>query len=222
MIVGCGSCNWSGGIAGPATTMGALHKCPRCECPVTSVDISGWSDWIRQYVNNRETQRKKGEIGTRRQSPKESDAKISGDGIGAELAACLILAPWQIKKWQSIAYKSGPNRGSDLPAAWFTDGRPVEVKYTARRNGHLLVRPPRNTPGPMKADYIDDSIYVMMTSERDSYSYIAVGWAERNDFLRKGKPNPIKRGLGQRECWGIQAKLLHSMESLFPILFRKN
>src|SRR5262245_20650496 len=106
MTVSCGSCKWSEDIPTTTTAIRALYRCPHCKRPVTIVDISAWSDWIRQRVDDLETQRQKGQIGTRKQSPKDSDAKISADGMGAELAACLILAPWRIEEWQKRASES--------------------------------------------------------------------------------------------------------------------
>jgi hypothetical protein len=157
-------------------------------------------------------------MGTRRQSAEESDRDISAAGIGAELAACVILAPWRLSEWMKAAKRATPNRGCDFPASWFSDGRPIEVKYTSYR-GHLLVRPPRNTPGPMLPDYIDDSLYILLTGT--PYTYTVLGWAGRSDLLRRGRCNPIPVGGRQRECWGIHANDLNPIDSLFPLLARR-
>ena len=216
MVVGCVTCDWEGDIPRRAKPVRARYKCHRCRQPITRVSVFSWADWIEERADTLERQRQKGELGTRLQTRRDCDRNISADGIGAELAACMILAPWKLTDWMHAATAAGSNRGCDLPAEWFADGRPIEVKYTSALCGHLLVRPPRNTPGPMLKRYIDDSIYLLLTGT--PYTYTAVGWAGRTDFLKCGRLNPIPIRGRQRECWGIHASDLNDMKMLFELL----
>jgi hypothetical protein len=195
----------------------AMYKCQRCRRPITRASVFAWAEWIERHADRLEAERLDRIRGTRKQTLVESDRDISAVGIGAELAACVILAPWALDTWKKSAEECQGNRGADLPGHFFHDGRPVEIKFTAHR-GHLLVRPPRNTPGPMLPEYIEDSIYVLMTGER--YTYEAVGWAGRSDLLRRGRLNPVPVKPGRRECWGIHADDLNPTDSLLNVLYR--
>jgi hypothetical protein len=216
MLVGCVPCDWSDDVPEQGTSFESPYECPHCRRPITRIDVSSWRKWTEGHADEMEAKRLRGELGTRRQDEEQSDWEISAGGIGAELAACLILAPWRLKEWMKACKLSQPNRGRDFPACWFDVDRSIEIKYTAYEHGHLLVRPPRNTSGPMLTSYIDDSFYVLMTGK--PYIYTAVGWAGRNDLLKRGEINPVPVRDGQRECWGIKAELLNPMRSLFFVL----
>ena len=68
----------------------------------------------------------------------------------------------------------------------------------------------------MRTDYIDNSIYVLMTGM--PFTFAALGWAGRSDLLSRGRLNPVPVKGRQRECWGIHADNLNSMNTLFPLL----
>ncbi|HVT89800.1 MAG TPA: hypothetical protein VHD56_13170 [Tepidisphaeraceae bacterium] len=178
-----------------------------------------WAEWIESHADRLEYERHNGQLGTRKQSLGESDRDISCAGLAAELAACIIVSPWHVTDWMKKEERNEGNRGCDFPASWFQNGRAVEIKYTSIANGHMFVRPPRNTPGDMAAKYVDDSIYILMTGQ--PYTFDAVGWAGRSDLLKRGRLNPIPVKGKQRECWGIRADRLNPMDSLFDVLYRK-
>ncbi len=219
MVVHCTACDWSKNVPRKATRVQVYYKCHRCKHPITGVNVSIWAEWIDQHVDALEAKRREGKLGSRKQSLVESDREISAAGLGAEFAACVILSPWRLTEWLKTAGESKPNRGCDFPAHWFADGRPIEIKYTEKSRGHLLIRPPRNTRGPMRREYIDDSLYVLMTGR--PYAYEAVGWAGKSDLHDRGGPNPVPITGRQRECWGIRATKLNPMETLFPLLSRR-
>lgn len=202
-----------------ATPVRAMYKCHLCRRPITSVSAFRWAEWIEAYADRLKRDRQSGRVGSRKQSVRESDRDISCAGLGAELAACVIVSPWHVRDWMERAESNEGNRGCDFPAAWFANGRAAEVKFTGIANGHLLVRPPRNTPGHMMTKYIDDSIYILMTGQ--PYTFHAVGWAGRSDLLKRGRLNPLPIKGKQRECWGIHADQLNPMDSVFDVLYRK-
>ena len=217
MFVHC-ICKRSSDVSMPPKGARVRLRCDYCKRPIITVGVEDYKKWIKAYVDRLEKARLEGKIGTRRQTTKESDHSISMAGTSAELAACLILAPWSLADWMKRTESSKPNRGCDLPASWLGGNRPVEVKYTAHRNGHLLIRPPRGTIGPMLAEYVNDSIYVLMTDDLRPDTYTAVGWVGRSDFLKHGNRKPVPVGERQRDCWGVRADRLNSMKFLFSLL----
>lgn len=216
MLVSCLSCNWSANVL----VSPVRYRCGQCQRLITSIDVSCCEKWFIARADARETDRQEGRLPSRKQTTKMSDYDISITG----LAACLILAPCRVAEWREIvespqAKKS--NRGEDFPATWFGDGRPVEVKNTEYKDGHLIVRPPSGEGEKMCESFIDDSIYVLVTGK--PYTYTARGWAGKNEFcdVRLRKIFPPRNG--QLEGWGIRVDKLYSMDSLFPRLdFRKN
>jgi hypothetical protein len=115
----------------------------------------------------------------------------------------------------------GPNRGNDLPCEWTLLPKPVEVKqtrYCDERRGCLIVRPPRNTPGSMRPEYVDDCIYVLMHGQQGLFTLL--GWTDRSHLLSAGQLNPIPVRPGQRECWGMHWRRLRPAGSLWDLLPR--
>ena len=158
----CSPCDWEHDVPRRHPPVRALYKCQRYREPVTTVSVFSWAEWLESEADKLEAKRRENHIGRRKQNAAATDRDISAAGLGAELAACVIVAPWKLTAWLARAERGGANRGEDFPAAWFRDGRSIEVKYTPRP-GHLLIRPPANTPGPMRTRYIDDSVYVLVT-----------------------------------------------------------
>ncbi|MFZ5833267.1 MAG: hypothetical protein ACOY3P_24525 [Planctomycetota bacterium] len=149
---------------------------------------------------------------TRKQSTGQSDTDIDRDGLQAELAACLIIAPGYRDAWLA---RDGANRGCDLPVEWTGLPKSIEVKQTRyhdARRGYLLVRPPRWTPGDMRPEYIDDCLYVLMHGANGLYTML--GWTDRQHLLTAGELNPVPIRYGQRECWGIHWSRLRQLEEI--------
>ena len=197
----CESCPAEGTVElPPVGTLGPL-LCPICHGLMTIVDIEPWRAAVEARVQRKAALVAGKALGTRRQSRRQSDTAIDRDGLEAELAACLLLCPGYRAQWLE---SGGPNRGADLPAAWTLLGKPVEVKATRHysgRHGHLLVRPPRWTPGAMRPAYIEDCLYVLMLVQGTLQTLL--GWTDRKHFLTHGALNPVPVHAGQRECWGI-------------------
>src|SRR4051812_27085712 len=99
MIVRCVHCSLEKDIPRRATNVRVLYKCHRCRKPITSVSVFSWRDWIEKYADQMEQERVAGQIGTRKQSLNVCERDISAVGIAAELAACVILAPWKVSEW---------------------------------------------------------------------------------------------------------------------------
>src|SRR5437016_5508835 len=99
MLVGCVTCGWSKDVPKRVRQVRSRYKCHQCRNPITKVSVFGWAEWIERRADDLEAERRQGRMGTRRQSTKESDRDISAAGVGAELAACIILAPWRIAEW---------------------------------------------------------------------------------------------------------------------------
>jgi hypothetical protein len=208
----CQKCQAEGEVGLPPCGAVGPLMCPNCRSLISSVSVTPWHSHIEGRVAGFAERQSSGQIGTRKQATLQSDSTLDRDGLEAELAACLILCPGQRESWLAA---SGPNRGTDLPTEWTLLPRPVEVKqtrYCDERRGCLIVRPPRNTPGPMRPEYIDDSIYVLMHGQQGLYTFL--GWTSRHHLLSSGRPNPIPVRPGQRECWGMHWRQLRPLQSL--------
>lgn len=212
----CQECEAEGDLALPSVGAVGPLVCPNCRSLVSIISVTPWRAHTEQRVCSLAERQYSGHIGTRKQSVSASDAMLDRDGLEAELAACLLLCPGQRHWWLAF---SGPNRGNDLPPEWTLLPRPLEVKqtrYCDQRRGCLIVRPPRNTPGPMRAEYVDDCIYVLMHGEHGLYTLL--GWTDRAHLLQRGTLNPIPVRPGQRECWGMHWSQLRPSRSLLEIL----
>jgi hypothetical protein len=179
------------------------------------VDVSAAADWINSQVARKRNLQESGRLGTRKQSLRQSDSEIDRDGLSAELATCAILCPAAFDRWKRNAERSQGNRGRDLLRTWTGLDRTVEVKHTRYQDaqrGFLLVRPPRNTRGRMRAEYIDDAYYVLMTGE--PYRHTIAGWIDRGGLLAEGELNPVPVGRGQRESIGIHWSKLRPIGEL--------
>ena len=161
-FISCQRCGAEGDIElPPRGTVGPL-VCPQCDALVNMISVAAWHEHIERRVAGFAERQRTGSIGSRKQAMEQSDIAIDRDGLQAELAACLLLCPGMRNRWLTTG---GPNRGNDLPPDWTLLPTPTEVKqtrYCDDRRGCLIVRPPRRTPGPMRAEYIDDCVYVLM------------------------------------------------------------
>jgi hypothetical protein len=125
------------------------------------------------------------------------------------------LCPRFIRAWLQSVNAGISNRGRDFPATWTGLDKPLEVKHTRYQSpakGFLIVRPPRWTPGPMRADYMDDSYYVLLVGK--PFSYRLMGWIDRAGFLEHYEVNPVGMRPGQRECWGVHWSKLRPLARL--------
>lgn len=211
----CESCGGEGHIELPGVGTPGPLACPGCAALLTIISVEPWADWIEAQVAAHERRHRVGQLGSRRQSRRHREADIDRDGLEAELAACLLLCPGSRRQW-ARRHGTGPDRGADLLAAWTGLDRDIEVKQTRYRDGrrgYLLIRPPRWTPGPMKADYLDDCLYVLMHGANRLYTL--VGWTDRPRLLTCGRINPISVFYGRRECWGMHWKQLLKPAALF-------
>ncbi|MCA9121850.1 MAG: hypothetical protein H6822_11765 [Planctomycetaceae bacterium] len=191
-------------------------RCQLCNELILTIDVDAARPWLESQVARKRVLSESGELGTRKQSAQQSDNEIDLDGLSAELAACALLCPGSFDAWRTAAESSKGNRGQDLRRLWTSLNKPVEVKFTRHydeQRGFLLVRPPRNTPGRMRVEYIDDSYYILMVGCPPEYS--AVGWTDRSHLLRVGVLNPVPIQPGQRECWGMHWSTLRPMKELF-------
>ena len=216
-FVACGNCEAEGEVMLPAVgTQGPL-VCIHCGALISMISVRPWQAFIESRVADFARRQQSGELGTRKQSLTQSDPSIDQDGREAELAACLLLCPGQRHLWVTT---DGPNRGNDLQTEWTQLPQPVEVKqtrYCDDRRGCLIVRPPRNTPGRMRPEYIDDCIYVLMHGQQGLFTLL--GWTDREHLLAAGRLNPIPVRAGQRECWGMhwqRLRLPHALLDLLP------
>ncbi|MBI5757446.1 MAG: hypothetical protein HZA46_02875 [Planctomycetales bacterium] len=223
MFVTCSHCPQQDDVS--PTKLSALRRfraCDGCGRCLTRIDVSDFSGWIDEQVRIKRSLQERGWLGSRKQSVKQSDADIDRDGLAAELAACLLLAPAWVTKWQRLAEAGVSNRGRDLLPRWTGLDKPVEVKQTRYRDdrrGFLLVRPPRWTPGEMKPEYLDDAYYVLLHSGSGNgstsvYDLTLSGWTDRDGLLHDGVRNPVPVGNGQRECWGIHWSKLRPLDEL--------
>jgi hypothetical protein len=215
-FIACEHCQAEGHVLMPALEAKGPLVCPNCTRLLSMIGIEPWKTRIETMVARMADRQRVGVIGTRKQSFGQSDTAIDRDGREAELAACLLLCPGNRERWFDA---DGPNRGRDLPATWTGLPQAVEVKqtrYCDSRRGFLLVRPPRNTPGPMRSEYIDDCLYVLMHGQNGLYRLL--GWADRPLLLTAGDLNPVPVRPGQRECWGIHWTRLYRLEQLRSVL----
>ncbi len=189
--------------------------CTTCNEFVPKIDVSGTASWIEEQVAHKRAQQESGELATRKQSAHQSDESIDRDGLAAELAACVLVCPGSFESWKRVAVSSSGNRGRDLLRRWTRIDKHIEVKQTCYRTtelGFLLVRPPRNTPGRMREEYIDDAYYVLLLGK--PYRYELVGWIDRERLIADGELNPVPVKPGQRECWGIHWSKLSPINEL--------
>lgn len=214
MWVRCNYCGSEGDVSLPEPgKRHGLLACPSCGRPITEINVAVFAPWIQEQVARKNHLHVIGKLGSRKQAIGQSDMDIDRDGMAAELAACLLICPGYFEVWKA---SQGPNRGRDLPREWTGLSKPCEVKQTRYKDfsrGYLLVRPPRWTPGAMRPEYIDDSIYVLLCGQ--PYHYEAVGWIDRDGLLACGLLNPVPVRQGQRQCWGVHWSRLYAMESLF-------
>lgn len=211
-FIACDNCQAEGHVELPPQGSRGPLLCPNCGRLVTMIGVEHWRPRIENRVLEMAHRQRAGTIGTRKQSWGQSDTDVDRDGREAELAACLLLCPGRRETWFQA---DGANRGCDLPAEWTLLTKPIEVKqtrYCDERRGYLIVRPPRHTPGPMRTEYIDDCLYVLMHGQQGLYTLL--GWADRPLLLAAGELNPVPVRPGQRECWGIHWRRLYSVESL--------
>lgn len=221
-FVACETCHSEGEMelpmAGSTGSQGPLC-CVHCRSVITIVSVHPWRPWLEDQVRHKDQLHRSGQLRSRRQArgPEQSELRIDLDGLEAELAACLLLCPAFRDAWW---VSRGPNRGMDLPRLWTGLPRPVEVKQTRYRDehrGYLIVRPPRNTPGPMRTDHIDDSLYVLMHGQDGLYTL--VGWADRQLLLERGRLNPVPvLWPGQRQCWGVHWSQLYPPQDLVGLM----
>lgn len=201
-------------VANAHTRRGPL-RCKQCDALISGIDVSGAQSWIDSQVARKRELTQTGQLGTRKQSAHQSDEQIDRDGLSAELAACAILCPHSLEVWRRAAHKSRGNHGRDLLRYWTGLNQPVEVKHTRyqdAKRGFLLVRPPRQTPGRMGEEYIDDAIYVLMVGEPFQHQF--VGWTNREGLVREGQLNPVPMQPGQRESWGMHWSQLRPLDEL--------
>jgi len=190
-------------------------RCQQCGALIRCVNVSSARDWIESQVARKRQLAERGRLGTRKQSMRQSDSGIDRDGLSAELAACAILCPVAFARWQRTAAKSQGNRGRDLLRTWTGLDRPAEIKHTRYqdgRRGFLIIRPPRNTPGGIRAEYVDNAYYVLMTGA--PFEHTALGWIDRKGLLQEGQLNPVPLRGSQRECWGIHWSKLRPLDEL--------
>lgn len=199
---------------GSAKRTGPL-RCNQCGAFVSAIDVAGASSWIEARVSRKRELAESGRLATRKQSIRQSDEEIDRDGLSAELAACALLCPGSLGAWRKAAEAARGNRGRDLLRHWTGLNKPVEVKHTRyhdARRGFLLVRPPRQTPGRMREEYIDDAYYVLLVGGPCEHEL--VGWTDRDGLIRDGELNPVPIQSGQRESWGLHWSKLRPMDEL--------
>jgi hypothetical protein len=190
-------------------------RCEQCNEIVSGVDVSGAVAWIESQVARKRELAQAGQLATRKQSTHRSDEAIDRDGLSAELAACVMLCPGSLDSWRKAAGGSKGNRGRDLLRRWTGLNKPIEVKHTRYQDaerGFLLVRPPRQTPGRMREEYVDDAYYVLLVGE--PFRHEIVGWTDREGMIRDGRLNPVPIQAGQRESWGLHWSRLRPLDEL--------
>ncbi len=194
-------------------------RCLACRRMLDLADVGAWRDWAEAQLGRREALRKEGHLGSRKQDPHRSDLDVAYDGLLAELALCVLLCPGHVSRWLAAQEHGGPNRGSDFPSEWTGLPKPLEAKYTRYHGdatGYLLVRPPRRTPGPMSADYLDDSYYILLHGRPPRYQID--GWTDRDGLVWGGRLNPVPQSGIQRECWGIHLSRLRPVQQLAEMI----
>lgn len=211
----CEHCEIEGEVELPRLDSNGPLICPNCQNLLTMISVIPWQSHVEARVNAFSQRQRNREIGTRKQATLLSDPAISRDGLEAEMAACLLICPGKRLDWWEA---DGPNRGNDLPQLLTGLPKPIEVKqtrYCDERRGCLIVRPPRWTPGRMRPEYIDDSIYVLMHGQSGLFRLL--GWTHREHLMDVGYLNPVPVRAGQRECWGMHWKELLPPASLLDL-----
>jgi hypothetical protein len=138
-------------------------------------------------------QQQTGQLGTRKQDSNNNDSSIDRDGMEAELVACMALL-----------------------AEWIGLLKHTEIKQTRHPRGHLIIRPPKGVGYEMKEEYIDDSIYILVTGPSIDGAYTLRGWTDRAHFLSHMNKSPLGRiPCGSLECWGVRVNKLLPIESLY-------
>ncbi|MDA1050441.1 MAG: hypothetical protein O3C40_08155 [Planctomycetota bacterium] len=201
-------------LADGRTRTGPL-RCNQCGALISTIDVAGAQSWMEAQVTRKRELTQSGRLATRKQSTQQSDEEIDRDGLSAELAACAILCPGSLHRWRKRSELSQENRGRDLLRQWTGLNQPVEVKHTRYQDaqrGFLLVRPPRQTPGRMREEYIDDAYYVLLVGA--PYRHSLAGWTNRDGLIRDGKLNPVPIQHGQRESWGLHWSKLRPIDEL--------
>ncbi len=212
----CNRCGAEGDVELPPRGAVGPLVCPHCDALINTISVVPWHGHIERRVAGFAERQRSGSLGSRKQAIGQSDIAIDRDGLQAELAACLLLCPGMRHRWLA---SDGPNRGNDLPVEWTLLPQPTEVKqtrYCDERRGCLIVRPPRRTPGPMRPEYVDDCIYVLMHGQHGLFTLL--GWTDRSHLLDAGELNPIPVRPGQRECWGMHWRRLRPANSLLELL----
>lgn len=192
-------------------------RCKQCNAFITAIDVAGSQSWIESQVARKRELSQAGRLATRKQSMRRSDEDIDRDGLSAELAACALLCPGSLAAWRKATEAARGNRGRDLLRHWTGLHKPVEVKHTRyqdAQHGFLLVRPPRQTPGRMREEYIDDAYYVLLVGA--PYLHVLAGWTDREGLIRDGELNPVPIQQGQRESWGLHWSKLRPIDELVP------
>ncbi len=190
-------------------------RCKQCGTLISVIDVAGTQSWLETQTSRKRELTESGQLATRKQATQRADDEIDHDGLSAELAACALLCPGSLDLWRKAAESAKGNRGRDLLRHWTGLQKPVEVKHTRyhdTQRGFLLVRPPRQTPGRMREEYVDDVYYVLMVGP--PYQHSIVGWTDRQALIRDGELNPVPIQPGQRECWGIHWTKLRPIDEL--------
>lgn len=212
IYVQCDECGSEGETDIEPLMMPGVLACPECGEPVVNVDIGNYADWVESRVAEKARMQARG-MGTRKQAGNRSDTDIDRDGLAAELAAALILFPGKVAEYMAMPLTG--NRGRDFPTSLTGLPLPVEVKQTRHRSdktGCLILRPPRMTPGHMRLEYLDDSIYLLLHGQ--PFRYSVLGWIDREGLIRDGKANPVPVRPGQRETWGCHWSKLRPLAEL--------
>ena len=190
-------------------------RCKQCDELISDIDVAGAESWIEAQVDRKRELAQSGRLATRKQATRQSDEAIDRDGLSAELAACALLCPGSFGTWRKATEAARGNRGRDLLRHWTGLNKPVEVKHTRYQDaqrGFLIVRPPRQTPGRMREEFIDDAYYVLLVGA--PYQHKLAGWTDREGLIRDGELNPVPVQQGQRESWGLHWSKLRPIDEL--------
>jgi hypothetical protein len=199
----CRDCGASGDLTVELPRPPGPLACPACGGLPSWVGVHSLMPWVEDKARYFELRMRRGEIGTRKQDYKSSEFDTSVIGLAAELAGCFVMCPNRIPQYMASKIDAG-NRGIDLPPEWTGLDRPLEVKQTRYRTstkGFMIVRPPRNTPGPVLREHVDDCYYLLLTGTAPTYR--VDGWTDRAGFLRDCLLNPIPKSGSQRDCLGV-------------------
>src|ERR1700746_212016 len=115
MYVKCDNCHREGDLSMPESFRLALLSCCCCGEPLKTISVEDWSGWIEARVQAKAEQQRVGRIGNRQQSIMQSDREIDRNGLAAELAAAVLIAPNNLAQWMKATESGGNNRGRDLP-----------------------------------------------------------------------------------------------------------